>query len=65
MNDEGSLVVGLDQVEKMQRQIAAGDNVVLFANHQSEADPQIYSVLMDPKVRRMMRLAHLMMRLPL
>ena len=31
-------------------QIAAGDNVVLFANHQSEADPQIYSVLLDPKV---------------
>ena len=30
-------------------QIADGDNVVLFANHQSEADPQIFSVLLDPK----------------
>lgn len=43
VDDSRSLIVGLDQVEKMQKQIAAGDNVVLFANHQSEADPQIYS----------------------
>jgi len=45
-----SLVLGAEQIEKMQQQIAAGDNVVLFANHQSEADPQIFSVLLDPKV---------------
>ena len=31
-------------------QVAAGDNVVLYANHQSEADPQIFSVLLDPIV---------------
>ena len=30
-------------------QVKDGDNVVLFANHQSEADPQIFSVLLDPK----------------
>jgi len=50
VDDKESIVAGLDQVEKMQQQIAAGDNVVLFANHQSEADPQIFSVLLDKKV---------------
>jgi glycerol-3-phosphate O-acyltransferase len=39
------------QVELIQQQIADGDNVVLLANHQSEADPQIFSVLLDPLVR--------------
>mmetsp|Transcript_4816 Transcript_4816/g.15237 ORF Transcript_4816/g.15237 Transcript_4816/m.15237 type:complete len:415 (+) Transcript_4816:33-1277(+) len=47
---ESSVIEGAEQIEKMRKQIAAGDNVVLFANHQSEADPQIYSVLLDPKV---------------
>ena len=27
-------------LEKMRQQLAAGENVVLFGNHQSEADPQ-------------------------
>merc|ERR1719238_2033241 len=45
---EASALIGLEQVEKIQQQVAAGDNVVLFANHQSEADPQIFSVLLDP-----------------
>merc|ERR1711924_290511 len=45
-----SIVDGMDQLEKIQEQIANGDNVVLFANHQSEADPQIFSVLLDDKV---------------
>jgi len=48
INRETSELVGLAQVEKIQQQVAAGDNVVLFANHQSEADPQIFSVLLDP-----------------
>jgi glycerol-3-phosphate O-acyltransferase len=45
---ESSTIVGEEQVKKIQKQVAAGDNVVLFANHQSEADPQIFSVLLDP-----------------
>jgi len=45
---ETSELRGLDQVELIQQQIADGDNVVLLANHQSEADPQIFSVLLDP-----------------
>jgi len=47
VDSKQSVVAGLDQLEKIQQQIAAGDNVVLFANHQSEADPQIFSVLLD------------------
>jgi len=48
INREDSALMGLDQLEKIKEQVAAGDNVVLFANHQSEADPQIFSVLLDP-----------------
>ena len=46
-NDKSELL-GLEQLERIQQQVANGDNVVLFANHQSEADPQIYSCLLDP-----------------
>ena len=35
-----SIITGEAQVEKMRQQLAAGENVVLFGNHQSEADPQ-------------------------
>ena len=44
-----SLITGEAQVEKMRQQLAAGENVVLFGNHQSEADPQIFSCLLDEK----------------
>jgi len=49
INRETSEIVGIEQIEKIKQQVAAGDNVVLFANHQSEADPQIFSVLPDPE----------------
>jgi len=49
INAEDSTVIGKEQIEKIRAQVAAGDNVVLFANHQSEADPQIFSVLLDPE----------------
>lgn len=34
---------GLEHMEQIKEQLAAGENVVLFANHQSEADPQVVS----------------------
>jgi len=37
-----------ERIKTIREQVAAGDNVVLLANHQSEADPQIFSVLLDP-----------------
>lgn len=48
INRERSSLLGLNQIDKIMEQTAIGDNVVLFANHQSEADPQIFSVLLDP-----------------
>jgi glycerol-3-phosphate O-acyltransferase len=50
INADASEIVGRDMIDQIQQQVAAGDNVVLLANHQSEADPQIFSVLLDPIV---------------
>ena len=50
INRDTSVIVGEDNLAKLREQVAAGDNVVLLANHQSEADPQIFSVLLDPVV---------------
>jgi len=44
---ENSVVLGQDALQKAVDQIEAGENVVFFANHQSEADPQVMSILMD------------------
>ncbi len=42
-----SAVVGLEQVQKMVGQLSAGDNVILLANHQTEPDPQLISLLLE------------------
>ena len=42
-----STIVGHDELKKIQEQLKNGDNVVFFANHQIEADPQALSVLLD------------------
>jgi glycerol-3-phosphate O-acyltransferase len=47
MNSEASSVLGLDALKKAEEQLAAGENVVFFANHQSEADPQVMSVMLE------------------
>ena len=47
VDPKSSMVLGAEQMAKIDAQLAAGDNVVLVANHQSEADPQIFSVLLD------------------
>jgi len=49
IDTKNSKIEGVDMLEQMKAQIAAGDNIVLLANHQSEADPQIFSVLLDPE----------------
>lgn len=36
-------VLGMEHLEMAVQQVAAGENVVFFANHQSEADPQVVS----------------------
>lgn len=47
MDLEHSLILGIDNMEKALNQLAAGDNVVFLANHQSEADPQVVSCLFE------------------
>jgi glycerol-3-phosphate O-acyltransferase len=42
-----SAVLGQELLPKIKAQLAAGDNVVFFANHQSEADPQVVSCCLE------------------
>ncbi len=44
---EISKYLGEENVRKMIADLEAGENVILFANHQTEGDPQIISVLLD------------------
>lgn len=43
-----SKVVGLEHVKRMDQQVRAGENVILLANHQTEPDPQILYLLLEP-----------------
>jgi len=47
MDIEDSKVLGMDNLQKAMDQAAAGENVVFFANHQSEADPQVMSIMLE------------------
>uniref|UniRef100_A0A7S1S6C0 Phospholipid/glycerol acyltransferase domain-containing protein n=1 Tax=Alexandrium catenella TaxID=2925 RepID=A0A7S1S6C0_ALECA len=42
-----SRVEGLEHVLEIKRLLAAGENVILLANHQTEADPQVLSILLE------------------
>jgi glycerol-3-phosphate O-acyltransferase len=42
-----SLVLGQEHLDTAMKQIEKGENVVFFANHQSEADPQVMSILLE------------------
>lgn len=44
---KGSSVQGLENADAIIKQIEDGENVVLFANHQTEPDPQIISILLE------------------
>ena len=37
----------LDRFRKVEAQLAAGDNVVVLANHQTEADPAVWALLLE------------------
>lgn len=47
MNLDKSKILGKENIEKAFEQLKNGENVVFFANHQSEADPQVFSVLLE------------------
>lgn len=44
---ESSKVLGLQNVDRMVDQMKKGNNVILFANHQTEPDPQAISLLLE------------------
>ena len=42
-----SCILGMDTVKKISSQLSAGDNVIFFANHQTEVDPQLMSLSLE------------------
>lgn len=48
-----SKVEGLQHLDNIQKQLSRGDNVILFANHQTEPDPQVIGLLLDKTHPRM------------
>jgi len=40
---------GEENITRMQEQISSGANVILFANHQGEPDPQVISLMLEGK----------------
>lgn len=42
-----STLQGLENLEKIDQQLKKGENVVLLANHQTEADPQAIAILLE------------------
>lgn len=49
LNFEKSDVLRLELVDRMIQQLARGENVILLANHQTEPDPQIISLLLQKR----------------
>lgn len=47
INFNKSVVGHIDRFEKLQQQLDAGDNVILLANHQTEADPGVWALLLE------------------
>jgi len=47
VNLEKSIVLGEDNIRKAFEQVKKGENIVFFANHQSEADPQVVSIMLE------------------
>jgi len=47
INHKTSVLVGKENLENAFNQIKAGENVVFLGNHQSEGDPQVFSILLN------------------
>ena len=50
INFNKSVIGHLDRFRKVQEQLDAGDNVVLLANHQTEADPGVWALLLEKQL---------------
>jgi hypothetical protein len=47
MDKDESVVLGVENLYRAMEQANRGENVVFFANHQSEADPQVMSIMLE------------------
>lgn len=47
VDKERSKIYQIENVKKMNEQLAKGHNVILFANHQTEVDPQLMSLILE------------------
>jgi glycerol-3-phosphate O-acyltransferase len=47
---EKSLVGHIGTMKQIASQLAAGDNVILLANHQTEADPAVFALLLEAEL---------------
>lgn len=47
INKAASTLRGRDHLDRLSAQLAAGDNVIFLANHQTEGDPQMISLLLE------------------
>jgi glycerol-3-phosphate O-acyltransferase len=47
VNKAASTLHGHDQLQRLTTKLAAGDNVIFLANHQTEADPQAISLMLE------------------
>jgi len=48
INYDESSILGIDNIHKMRAQLDQKHNVILFANHQIEADPQVINLFLNP-----------------
>ncbi|MCB1180839.1 MAG: 1-acyl-sn-glycerol-3-phosphate acyltransferase [Chlamydiia bacterium] len=47
IEEETSCINNVDVIYRMKDQLAKGENVILFANHQTEVDPQLMSISLE------------------
>jgi glycerol-3-phosphate O-acyltransferase len=47
VDDNKSILNGIESIQQIEQQLNKNENVILFANHQIEADPQIISLLLE------------------
>lgn len=47
INFRSSQILGLQSIENLLKQLKKGENVIFLANHQTEPDPQILSLLLE------------------
>ena len=50
---EKSNVIGTERLDQMEGQLAAHENIILLANHQTEPDPQVINILLEKKHPRL------------